>query len=471
MGNNNGFLLGSNASTAIGFAGLLVSLFECCRHLWNRAPGAKKNERPDMDPLQQGGQTDQVLGTIPEEWVETDSMADTTVPDNTMASNRTDPTNAAATAQNTQAIGHQPRGNTADKPNRCWCFTWNNPPMDYEDKIKAIFDDPMMGLQFIIYGRETGLSQTFHLQGFLQTQESMPVAAISGGGPAQKFFQAHWTKARRVKASIEYCKKDGHFTELGEYQGRQAAQGTRNDIGEFKEAVKAAQELGEPMTSAMAREAFSDIYAKYPRFCDAYIADLRPTPEIRAHDMYPWQRALEDRLLNHEPCDREIMFVVDLPGNSGKSWFSKQFLARNPSTQLMSPGKLADMAFALDEATNVLLIDCPRSRYELFQYDFIEYVKNGLVFSTKYESRTKRLGKCHVVVFMNQLPDDTKLSKDRYTIIEITRALLRMDDPDTLDITTWQALQDYQSNLRLSRDPRMHGMGAGFFPGSQLQHH
>lgn len=413
MGNIAVATANANVSNGIGLAGLLVSLFACMREAW-RTDNGNRDARLPHNP-------------------------------STMTTS-----------------------NQADKPARCWCFTWNNPPDDHAEKIKELFDDEEKGIQYIVYGKETGDSGTFHLQGFLQTKEDAGVAALRDGGPASKFFQAHWTKARSIKASIEYCKKDGDVTELGEYQGRKPGgkQGKRSDLHEFKEAVKAAQASGEYMTHKRAREEYSDVYSKYARFCELYIADCRPTPEIAEHPLYPWQRGLEHHLLHDEPCDREVIFVVDRPGNSGKSWFSKRFSRDNPTAQLMTPGKMADMSYALDESTTVLLIDCPRSRYELFQYDFCEYVKNGHVFSTKYESRVKRLGKCHVVVFMNQLPDDTKLSIDRYTIIEINPALLDVDHPDTRHIRDWQSLRDYQERTGIGQMTRRTGMAPGFFPGA-----
>jgi hypothetical protein len=42
---------------------------------------------------------------------------------------------------------------------------------------------------------------------------------------------------------------------------------------------------------------------------------------------------------------------------------------------------------------------------QFLQYDFLEDVKNGFVFSHKDESQVKHLGKVHVVVMMNEMPD------------------------------------------------------------------
>jgi len=78
------------------------------------------------------------------------------------------------------------------------------------------------------------------------------------------------------------------------------------------------------------------------------------------------------------------------------------------------------MAYVLDPLSKIYFFDCPRSKQgEFIQYDFLEEVKNGYVFSSKYESRNKVFPSPHVVVFMNELPDMTKLSKDRYEIIRL----------------------------------------------------
>lgn len=78
------------------------------------------------------------------------------------------------------------------------------------------------------------------------------------------------------------------------------------------------------------------------------------------------------------------------------------------------------MAYALDPTIRVLFMDAPRSKQgEFIMYDFLEDLKNGFVFSSKYESRVKRLARVHIVVNMNEHPDMTKLSADRYHVITI----------------------------------------------------
>jgi len=62
-------------------------------------------------------------------------------------------------------------------------------------------------------------------------------------------------------------------------------------------------------------------------------------------------------------------------------------------------------------------VDVPRSKGEHLQYSFLECVKDGLLFSTKYESVMKQFDPPHVFVFMNEEPDQKALSEDRYHYI------------------------------------------------------
>lgn len=51
-----------------------------------------------------------------------------------------------------------------------------------------------------------------------------------------------------------------------------------------------------------------------------------------------------------------------------------------------------------------------------FSYASVETIKDGLVFSGKYEGGTRLYARPHVIIFANWLPDMTKLSLDRWDI-------------------------------------------------------
>ena len=345
--------------------------------------------------------------------------------------------------------------NRNNKPSRYYCFTWNNPPDQYEDAIENIYNNDQNDVEYIVYGREVGESGTFHLQGFVQFGE--PIEDPLNDGPLQRFqIAAHWSKARRVIRAREYCKKDGDFVEHGTFYTRQ---GKRSDLDEFKDATKAGG-----MNMKRAREEHSEIVAKYERFAREYINDKRVKPSVPVLELYPWQKALKQKITT-TPDPREIIFVVDHVGNSGKSYIASLITSEREDAQYMSPGKVPDMAYALDEDIKILLMDCPRSRQELFQYDFVEYIKNQRVFSTKYESRMKLLNKCHVIVFMNEMPDRGKLSTDRFTIVRLDKFLVREPNEVTANIENWQQLLDY-TRERDSRETRDAHRGPQFPTGA-----
>ena len=112
---------------------------------------------------------------------------------------------------------------------------------------------------------------------------------------------------------------------------------------------------------------------------------------------------------------------MDHVGNSGKSWFAQYYCQIADNAQIILPGKKADMAYTIDETKKIFFFDCPRSKQgEFIQYDLLEELKNGYIFAGKYESRVKTLETPHVVVFMNEKPDMSKLSIDRYNIVELS---------------------------------------------------
>ena len=89
-------------------------------------------------------------------------------------------------------------------------------------------------------------------------------------------------------------------------------------------------------------------------------------------------------------------------------------------TQVLSIGKRDDVAHALDQTKKIFLFNVPRGGMEFFQYTTVEQLKDRMVFSPKYDSKTKIWReKVHVVVFCNEEPDMAKMTADRYIIMNI----------------------------------------------------
>lgn len=282
---------------------------------------------------------------------------------------------------------------------RHWCFTLNNYTDDDIERLNALDQE----VDYLIYGKEVGASGTPHLQGFVTFR-----TRIRRRSAIEKIGQAHFSIARNIDQAIEYCKKEGDFVEVG---NRPRGQGSRSDLDDFKAAV-----VGGEHDMVVLRSKFSEVVARFPKFCVDFLQDNLPKKIVELHPLKDWQSQLYNDL-QRQADDRKIIFIIDFMGNTGKSWFSHYYCHHHSNAQVMLPGKKADMAYMLNPLIRVLFIDAPRSKQgDYLQYDFLEDVKNGFVFSTKYECRVKQLQKVHVVVMMNEEPDRTKLSEDRFDI-------------------------------------------------------
>ena len=69
--------------------------------------------------------------------------------------------------------------------------------------------------------------------------------------------------------------------------------------------------------------------------------------------------------------------------------------------------KSADVKYALT-GQRIVVFDLSRSQETHVNYEVIESVKNGVCFSTKYESQMKVFKTPHVVIMANFAPDETK---------------------------------------------------------------
>lgn len=282
-----------------------------------------------------------------------------------------------------------------------WCFTLNN----YNDESQQKVRDLGAGAEYLVFGRELGDSGTPHLQGFIRFRNRLRFDQVAKLVPG-----AHLSVARNVQKAAEYCRKDGDFEEFGALPVR--GQGKRSDLDDFKKACRE----NEISKVEDIRENYSELYMKFPKFCIEYWEQHLPKNELTRYPLREWQQVLYNDL-ERQVDPRKIIFIVDLTGNTGKSWFCDYVRLTKEAVQILTPGRKIDMAYEFHCSTKILFMDAPRSKQSDFLlYDFLEDLKNGRLFSTKYESRMKYFNAPHVVVMMNEHPDMTKLSADRYDV-------------------------------------------------------
>lgn len=218
--------------------------------------------------------------------------------------------------------------------------------------------------------------------------------------------------------AADYCRKEGstNIVEHGSFPGNS---GRRNDLDAFHEWVKA---LDHRPTKRECFDAHPAMFLRHSRAAWEFIDVYQPAPKLVGETEEPdrpWQVNLYDRVKG-EPLERSVHFVFDPAGGAGKSWFAKFVMTKHPDeTQILRCGRRDDLAFLVDETKRIFIFDVPRSEMQFLQYSVLEMLKDGHLQSNKYGCVTKYPGPCHVIVMCNEPPDDTKLSADRYDIINI----------------------------------------------------
>lgn len=294
---------------------------------------------------------------------------------------------------------------------RRWVFTLNNYTDDERNHIDSMGTNEMV--TYLIYGREVGEGGTPHLQGFVILRRAQRLSWLR----RRLCARAHFEVARGTsQQASDYCKKDGDFVEFG----TPPTQGGRTDLEDFiawGDAFIAENGRG-PTSPEIARGRPAE-YVRYPRAVSLFAARA-PPPQIRDGQLNEWQQQL-DADLGEEPDDRTVRFFVDVDGGKGKTWFQQWYLTQHPDTcQILSIGKRDDLAFIIDVSKRVFLFNVPRDGMQFLQYTILEQLKDRIVHSFKYRSCVKVFSaNVHVVVFCNEAPDMTKMSGDRFNIINL----------------------------------------------------
>lgn len=258
------------------------------------------------------------------------------------------------------------QGNTS-KPSRSrkWVFTLNNYSMTHLTQIK----NSLKSEQYVIGEEVAPKTGTKHLQGFIEFRNARHfdgVKQILGK-------EAHIEKARgTAQQNIAYCGKEGNVhSNLAIYQQQ-----------------------------AILEKRYKDVIWR------------------------EWQqRVLE--FLDMEPDSRTIFWITDEKGNSGKSYLTK-YLAMTREGVILASGKRDNIFNQINRSITernvvpqIILVDVPRCNYRYVSYSAIEEIKNGLIYSGKYEGGQCIFDHPHVIVFSNEDPDLEMMSQDRWFIYGI----------------------------------------------------
>lgn len=256
-------------------------------------------------------------------------------------------------------------GNTGKRPrNRTlqhsyWCFTLNNWTVEQRERLEHTLSHEC---DWWVFQEEEGETGTPHLQGTLKLKQRQRITQLKCWDN-----KIHWEATRCIKSSVAYC-------------------------------TKAESRVGA-----------------------VYHHGIKGIPEqVQVQEPYGWQASVVERL-EEAPHPRRIMWYWEPTGNVGKSTLCKWLVVKKNA--IIVSGKSADIAHSLSKqerrAIRIVIIDCPRVAHDFINYAIIEQVKNGLLFSGKYDSQQVVFNTPHVIVFANQEPDYHKMSADRWDVRQI----------------------------------------------------
>lgn len=259
-------------------------------------------------------------------------------------------------------------GNTSTPPardprGRAWIFTINNYDADLLQKFETYCKRDCKSYTF--QEEEGGENHTPHIQGALYFKSQRSFSALKKQWPT-----AHIEKARSWKDIEQYCQK------------------AETRIGPIRTNERKVKDPMEGLT---------------PR---------------------PFQTWIEN-LMKEVPDERTIYWIYDPDGKTGKTTMAKSLCIRYKGQVLYLSGKVADVkngiyrSMASCKELKMAIFNFPRTMEGRVSYEAFENVKDGIFFNTKFECDMCIFDCPHVVVLSNWQPDRTKLSRDRWCIIEI----------------------------------------------------
>lgn len=284
---------------------------------------------------------------------------------------------------------------------RNFVLTVNN----YTDDMKEALEN--MPMQYGIIGAEVGRNGTCHLQAYVQLKTQHTLTAF------QKKIQALGIKAwahianGSPEKNFDYCSKDKEYTEIGTMKSA----GKRTDYHSIHDKIQAGVAM-----KAIREEFPAQWYhshramALHEKEVKKEIYEAKLKEEMEHVVLREWQKDILERI--HNQTDRQVLWVVDTVGNTGKSFLSKYLHATQNAFEIAN-GKSGDIAFAYN-LEKIVVFDLSRQKEGFMNYSIIEDFKNGRLFSSKYESNVMRFDPPKVVIFANWYPQFKELSQDRW---------------------------------------------------------
>jgi len=303
-----------------------------------------------------------------------------------------------------------------------WCFTLNNYTTEDEQRLQQTLTEN--NCNFAVVGREVGESGTPHLQGYVNYRNKKHFSTVK----KDLGDKSHIEKAKGTDQDNDnYCGKESQLL----LRVGTPAIGT-TERGGCNKRIKDIVQLAVRVSDG-ANE--SELLAEGGDAAEAYILHAKNYIHLRDHLVQvkinkslsqeftsvhwrQWQYLLLRYLRDCEPESRKVIWISDIRGNSGKTYFSKYLVSVMGAIRFEN-GKSNDIKHAYN-GQKIVIFDLSRSQEDHVNYEIIESIKNGINFSAKYDSRMKIFKPPFVLVFANFAPIYNKLSADRWCVRDIT---------------------------------------------------
>lgn len=311
----------------------------------------------------------------------------------------------------------------------CVCFTLNN----YSDEdLKRFRDACKRGLvKILFYQHEIGINKTRHLQGFMHLNRRMRLSGLKYTfGNKVHFEKAFGTP----KQNWTYCTKEETrdlsveepvmcYPSLEEVQrylehATMATAGRYVKLREIVDQIVENKEIDKTERNyVLHKRAIHEVVAEIRN--DNLMKKLRET----VPDPTGWQLECLQQL--KDQTDRQVLWVYESKGCVGKSELSKWLMVHSKYIKLSSISSMNRVAFIINKnSAPGIIFDMPRSNNiegdkMAISYGTLEQLKDGTLFSDRYEGLSSIIDVPRIVVFCNFPPDKDKLSLDRWCIFRI----------------------------------------------------
>jgi len=323
-------------------------------------------------------------------------------------------------------------------------FTWNNYTVENVEYLKNI---PADKCDYIIFGFEIGAENgTPHLQGYIEF--STPLAestikarldptlkkksTVSIGKPIYRKGEKYEDMRDR---QINYAKKEEttdiaavaiHGSKYIEVLHKMKTPGSRTDWHEMHDFIKDKPDFSE-FAESYPEEAIK-YHAGIDRLIRAEKERIMKTEFEQSFDdckLRDWQSDLVNQVTKFKADDRKVIWIYEKTGNIGKTWMSRYLVAKHKAIRFENASS-KDIAFAYN-GEPIVIFDYSRTTEERINYQVIESLKNGMIFSAKYNSCSKYFNSPHVICFANWPPKTSSMSNDRWVIKCMDKHVLDSD--------------------------------------------